>query len=388
MPLLLFILLNLQAGNEAVLRARFEDAQFFYQGDLEKTLEQVRPKLAGTTFQKELGSLLDKSERVEAIVGPLADATGLSDAAATATAAAHLCKADLATSMVTEMTALAGIMGRHYALKEGQDPAVAAAIFESVLPRNAGDELPASSAGVLVSVADKLDSLVGLFAAGCAPTATADPYGLRRAAVGLLQVLLGSGVRLDLGAAVDVTAAVQPVPVSAEARAGVLEFVERRLEQLLVDSGVAIEAIRAALAERGADPALAAATAKEVSDEMATGEAGRLYQVMAAMARPVRLTRGKNIDPSWTPKPELFEIDEEAALHAAYTAVAAQVNPDMSVRDFLAAAESLIAPLDGYFEKVFVMCDDEVKRQGRLALLRDVAALSKGILDLAELPGF
>ena len=221
-----------------MLRARFEDAQFFYQGDLEKTLETVRPKLAGTTFQKELGSLLDKSERVEAIVGPLANATGLSDAADTAIAAAHLCKADLATSMVMEMTALAGIMGRHYALKEGQDPAVATAIFESVLPRNAGDELPASSAGVLVSVADKLDSLVGLFAAKCAPTATADPYGLRRSAVGLLQVLTGSGVRLNLRVAVDVTAAVQPIEVSQEARDGVLEFIERRLEQLLVDSAV------------------------------------------------------------------------------------------------------------------------------------------------------
>ena len=340
-------------------------------------------------FQKELGSILDKSQRIEDIIAPLAEATGMdSEIAAIATTAAHLCKADLATSMVTEMTALAGVMGRHYALREGQDPAVATAIFESVLPRNAGDELPTTSAGVLVSIADKLDSLVGLFAAGCGPTATADPYGLRRAAVGLLQVVTGAGIRVNLQSAVDIAADTQPIPVSVEARNGVLEFIERRLEQLLVDSGVAIEAVRAALAERGQDPALAAATAREISQEMRSGEAGRLYQVMAAMARPVRLTRGKDINSKWTPNPSLFEIPEEEALFTAYEKVAGAVTSDMSVGEFLSAAEALIVPLDGYFEKVFVMCDDEAKRQGRLALLRDIAALPAGILDLAELPGF
>lgn len=122
---------------------------------LQHTLEEVRPRLSGTLFQKDLGTLLDKSERVEALVAPLASAAGLDGAAGVAAAAAHLCKADLATSMVTEMTALAGTMGRHYARREGQDPAVAEAIFESVLPRQAGDVLPISPAGILVSVADK-----------------------------------------------------------------------------------------------------------------------------------------------------------------------------------------------------------------------------------------
>lgn len=379
---------TVKVGNEAVLRARFEDAQFFYNADCQRSLEDVRPKLDGTMFQKDLGSLLDKAQRVETLVGPLAEAAGLEAARSVAEKAAHLCKADLATSMVMEMTALAGVMGRHYALREGQDPAVAQAIFESVLPRNAGDELPTSAPGVLVSVADKLDSLVGLFAAGCAPTATADPYGLRRAAVGLLQVLMANNTRLNLGTAVDAAAAVQPLTVSAESKAAVLEFVERRLEQSLVDSGVPVEAVRAALAERGHDVALAAHTARDVGAEMAAGEAGRLHQVMAAMARPVRLTRGKGVEDSWTPDAALFEFEEEGALFEAYTQAAKQVTPDMSVADFLAATEPLIAPLDAYFDKVFVMCEDEAKRRGRLALLRDVAALPRGILDLAELPGF
>jgi len=372
-----------------VLRARFEDAQFFYETDLQRTLEQARLKLAGTMFQMELGSLLDKSERVEALVAPLARAsTGLRPSADLARTAAHLCKADLATSMVTEMTALAGIMGKHYAEREGQDPAVAQAIYESVLPRNAGDELPVSPAGIIVSVADKLDSLVGLFAAGCAPTATADPYGLRRAAVGLIQVLISSDTHLNLGAAVDAAADVQPIKVSSENRAAVLEFVQRRLEQLLIDSGVPVEAVRAALAERGADLALAACTAREVAQEMTSGEAGRLHQVMVAMARPVRLTRGKDVHETWTPDESLFEFEEERTLFEAYKTAAAQVHSGVTVGEFLGAAELLITPLDAYFEKVFVMCDDEARRHARLALLRDVAMLPRGIIDLAELPGF
>lgn len=139
-------------------------------------------------FQQELGTLLDKTHRVEALITPLAAALGMLDAEATAAHAARLSRADLASSTVMEMTALAGTMGRHYAQQEGLPPAVAEAIFESVLPRQAGDVLPSSPAGMLVSIADRLDSLVGLSAAGCAPTASADPYGLRRTAYGMLQV--------------------------------------------------------------------------------------------------------------------------------------------------------------------------------------------------------
>jgi glycyl-tRNA synthetase len=378
-----------RAGNEAVLRARFEDATFFYENDLQRSLEDVRPKLAGTAFQKELGSLLDKADRVEMLVPSLAGLMGLESARDIACRAAHLCKADLATSMVMEMTALAGVMGRHYALREGQPEQVAQAIFEAVLPRHAGDELPASAPGALVSAADKLDSLVGLFAAGCAPTATADPYGLRRAAVGLLQVLMaGVGMHVDLAAAVEAAANVQPVSVDAATQRGVLDFLMRRLEQLLVDGGVHVEAVRAALAERGMNPALAASTARDISRELELGEAGRLHQVMTAMARPVRLTRGKEIAAEWRPDPAMFEHPAEAALYGALVEVKAGVNPDMTIGEFLMAAEGLIAPLEAYFDDVFVMCEEAARRQGRLALLRDVAALPKGIIDFSELPGF
>ncbi|KIY92230.1 glycyl-tRNA synthetase alpha chain [Monoraphidium neglectum] len=230
------------AGNEAVLRARFEDASFFYKEDLRQPLEEFRPKLKGTLFQKDLGTLLDKSDRVVSITAPLADAMGLGAAKGVAVEAARLAKADLATSTVMEMTALAGTMGRHYALKQGLQPEVAEAIFEAALPRQAGDKLPASPAGIVVAVADRLDSLVGLVAAVGAPSATADPYGLRRAAYGMLQALVSNNVQLSLSSAVSLAAAAQPVKVDAKAQAAVLDFVGRRLEQLLVDAGVPAEA--------------------------------------------------------------------------------------------------------------------------------------------------
>ncbi|KAG1677161.1 hypothetical protein FOA52_000967 [Chlamydomonas sp. UWO 241] len=377
------------AGNEAVLRARFEDAAFFYREDLKQKLADFRPKLNGTLFQKDLGSLLDKSNRVEGMVTTLAVAAGLQEAAATATKAAHLAKADLATATVTEMTALAGVMGRHYATVQGEDPAVALAVFESVLPRQAGDALPQSPAGILVSVADRLDSLVGLFAAGCAPTASTDQYGLRRAAVGLLQALVSSKVRLSLRAAVALAAAAQPVVVTEKVQADVLSYLTGRMEQVLLDAGVVPEAVRATLAERGDDPALAMRTAEELNAEWSAGEGGRLCSVMAALGRPVRIVRGKDVPPATVSvSPALFDCDEERALADALASVRGRVAPGMAVPDFLDACEALCAPIDAFFDKVFVMCDDEAVRANRLALLRDVAALPAGVVDLSQLPGF
>lgn len=394
---------TVRAGNQAVLRARFEDARFFYESDTSRSLEEVRPKLAGTMFHKELGSLLDKNDRVEALVPGLpAVIDGLNDHQGSyqadidvAIKAAHLCKADLATSVVTEMTELAGVMGKHYALKEGYPEAVATAIFESVLPRHAGDQVPTTLPGLLVSLADKLDSLVGLFAAGCEPTASADPYGVRRAAVGLLQCLFADErLRVfDLEKAIETAASVQPVqqqPVTTECKAAVAAFVIKRLEQQMLGAeNVPVEAVRAAVAERGNFPVLAALTARDIGREMESGEAGVLYRIMTAMARPVRLTRGKDIDAAWRPQsPEDMECEEERTLLAAYQSVRGQIKPDMSVAEFLQAAEALVDPLDAYFENVFVMCEDEGRRRGRLALMRDIAALPRGVLDLSELPGF
>jgi glycyl-tRNA synthetase len=387
------------AGNEAVLRARFEDAAFFYREDLKQPLRDFRPKLKGTVFHRDLGSLFDKSVRVEALAAPLADALSLSAHAAHAAEAAALCKNDLATSVVTEMTELAGVMGRHYAEKEGVSKEVSEAVFESALPRFAGDELPRSPAGVVVAVADRLDSLVGLVAAVGAPSATADPYGLRRAAYGMLQALISSGARLSLAQGVDLAAGVQPIDVPQAKRAEVRDFVLRRLEQLLVDGGAGAEAVRAVLAERGDDPALAASTAAQLSPMVgaggaADGGAAALRRVMTALARPTRIIRGKAAaEAAATVDPALFEGDEERALAAALAEAKKALDARggaaaCSVGGFLEAAEVMVPAIDAFFDKVFVMCEDERVRANRIALLRDVAAFSKGVLDLSALPGF
>lgn len=376
-------------GNEAVIQARFEDAQFFYELDRKSSLEDVRPKLSGTTFQKELGSLLDKTNRIEKIISPISRVCDMDPTVESiAQDAAHLCKTDLATFTVTEMTALAGIMGKHYALMEGKDPDVATAIFESVLPRNAGDQLPETPAGILVSVADKLDSLVGLFACNCGPTANTDPYGLRRAAVGLLLVLIKGHVKFNLHEAIDIVAAVQPVEVSEKARRELVEFISKRLEQILVDDGIPVEAVRAAISERGNDPALAAETARDVGRELKMGEGSLLYQAMVAMARSIRLTRGKDISPGWVVDPSLFETSVEKDLYEAYKSVSSSLDSNSSIENLSRECQKLVSPLEAYFESVFVMSEDIKVRQSRLALMRDIASLSNGIVNLAELPGF
>lgn len=280
-------------------------------------------------FQSDLGTLLDKTHRVESLITPLAAALGMLDAQATAAHAARLARADLASSTVMEMTALAGTMGRHYALQEGLPSAVAEAIFESVLPRQAGDMVPSTSAGCLVAIADRLDSLVGLFAAGCAPTASADPYALRRTAYGMLQV---RGVRVwnnymyplpsDGGGAGHPHGPQAPhrhgfraaahcggcgvllptlhtrahVSVTQKTQQEVWDFVVRRLEQLLVDEGLRVEAVRAVLSQRGNDPALAAVSARAAHEQLQGGQDAVLARVLAAMARPVRIMRGKEVD--------------------------------------------------------------------------------------------
>ncbi|GIL46417.1 hypothetical protein Vafri_3416 [Volvox africanus] len=384
------------AGNEAVLRARFEDASFFYREDLKQPLFAFRPKLSGTTFQKELGSLLDKAVRVEHLVAPLASAISerpgqalWADSREVACEAANLCKADLATSTVMEMTALAGTMGRHYAYKQGLSAAVAEAIFEAALPRFAGDLLPSSPPGVLVAVADRLDSLVGLFAAGCAPTAAADPYGLRRAAYGMLQTLVTNKVSLSLRSAIAATAQLQPISVSDSVKSDVLSYLNGRLEQLLSDGGAPVEVVRAVLAERADDPALAAATVEQLKAEWEAGESGRLRRVMAAFSRPTRIVRGKDVpDASVAVDPARFESDEERQLYSAYTEACSKITSAASVSDWLTAVESLLPAIDRFFEKVFVMCENVAVRANRLALLRDLAALPRGVMDLSQLPGF
>ena len=376
-----------RAGNESVLKARYEDAKFFYEADTRKTLAEFKPQLEGITFQTELGTMLEKTARVEKLAPKLAAALGFSESDAdVATKAAGLAKADLATQLVQEFTSLAGVMGKHYAAKEGLDAPLCDAIFEAALPRSAGDLLPTSPAGISVAVADRLDTLVGLFSVVGAPKATADPFGLRRAAYGAVQALVSSGVRCDLRSALKEAGELQPVKCGDDVVDECLEYITRRLEQYLVDDGCGIEAVRAVLAERGGDPALAAETARALDGETRNGGSTELKAALLVLGRPTKLVRGKELPDDLEVKRESLVEPEEIALYEAYVAAADAVGD--TVPGLLKAAASLAEPAEAFFDKVFVMAEEPELRRNRLALMNAVASLPKGIVDFAELPGF
>jgi glycyl-tRNA synthetase len=399
------------AGNEAVLRARFEDARFFYSADCAKKLSEFVPELENVAFHRELGSLLEKQSRVGKLLPALSDKIKTSTFAfsesdlATAAKASALARADAATSVVREMTSLAGVMGRHYALRSGEEPAVAEAIFESALPRSSGDLLPKTPAGALLAVADRIDSIVGLWSVGGAPTASADPYGLRRAALGLLETAISTGMRLDVARAARESSKLQPVEVTDESLAGATQFVARRLEQLLIDRGLPVEAVRGALGSgRSNDPALAAKTAEELAAALeeslsssSSSSSSPLRVAIEALSRPARITRSAEMPPASLAVDEsLFDCDEERALAAALKATKQQLLgsdasslSSVSVGNFLAAVgQHLPGPVAAFFDSVFVMCEDPKVKNNRLALLREVAGLSEGVVKFDELPGF
>jgi glycyl-tRNA synthetase len=371
-------------GNEHVIRARFADAEYFYSADIQKPLEAFLPRLGTLTFQEKLGSMLDKNERVAGLVPDIGELLGVSrpDLAA-AQRAAQLAKADLATQMVVEMTSLQGIMGRHYALHQGESAAVADAIFEHWLPRSAGDRLPESMPGVVLALTDRLDSLVGLFAAGLAPTASADPFALRRAALGVVQIALERGIDLDLYEAVERAAAVQPLAVSAEVQDEVVAFIVGRLDVWLHEQNWPHDVIAAVLAEQGHNPARAL---QGVSELVAWVQREDWALILDNYARCVRITR---------PEPEIYPVDSalfeaeiEHELLEAYHAAASRISVDGNVDTFLTVFVPLVPVIQRYFEGVMIHVPDRAVRQNRLGLLQAIAALARGRADLSELAGF
>ncbi|MCL4239150.1 MAG: glycine--tRNA ligase subunit beta [Anaerolineae bacterium] len=371
-------------GNEHVLRARFADADYFYSTDIQKPLDDYLPRLSTLAFQERLGSMLDKSSRLVALVAPLGTLIGVGGGdLVTAERAAALAKADLATQMVVEMTSLQGVMGRYYALHQGEPPAVAEAIFEHWLPRGAGDRLPQSAPGALLALADRLDSLVGLFAAGLAPTASADPFALRRAALGVVQIVLERGLDLDLREAVARAAAVQPIEVSTAVQREVVDFIAGRLDVLLHEQGWAHDVIAAVLAEQGHNPARARQGVRELAAWVARDD---WAPILDNYARCVRITRAE--PHVYATDPAHFEDAAERALFVAQQSAAAALSAGGNVDAFLSAFAPLVPLIQRFFEAVLVNAEGEAVRHNRLGLLQAVARLAEGRADLSALAGF
>ena len=376
-------------GNEHVLRARFADADFFYKEDRKKPLEEHLPRLSTLTFEENLGSMLDKNERVAGLVAGIGDLIGVEAAEiAVAERAAQIGKADLATQMVVELTSLQGAMGRDYALKEGYPAEVADAIFEQWLPRGADDILPDGIPGTILGLTDRLDSLVGLFAAGHAPRSTADPYGLRRAALGVIQLLIHKTRDVNLADAVEKVASVQPIDVTDEVKAQVLEFIAGRLRVWLLEQEYPTDVVTAVLAEQSTNPYRALLGVRELIRWV---ERDDWEPILDGFARCVRITRGD--EEQYTVDARLFEQPEEHALYEAYQSAASKLDDGSNVDVFLTAFEPMVPAVSAYFgtgkgDGVLVNADDAAVRNNRHALLQAISAMQVGRADLSELSGF
>ncbi len=371
-------------GNEHVIRARFSDAAFFVKNDLRRPLADYLERLDTLRFQAKLGSMLDKTRRIEGLVKALAPALKLNETEEkTAERAARLCKADLATEMVVEMTSLQGAIGQYYALKSGEPPEVAEAIFEHYLPRYTGDRSPQNKPALLIGLADRLDSLVGLFAAGLAPTGNKDPFALRRAALGLVQALRDWNLSLDLRPALRSAASRMPVEVAPEVLGSVLEFIAGRLRSMLLDEGLPYDVVDAVLAVQAHNPAYAIENVAVLAKWVARPDWG---QILPAYSRCVRITRDQASQ--YTVNPAHFVDSAETDLYAALLLAEKTAIDAGSVDDFLNRFVGMVPAINPFFEKVLVMDNNQAVRENRLGLLQRVAGLAKQAADLSKLEGF
>ncbi|MEX1071563.1 MAG: glycine--tRNA ligase subunit beta [Anaerolineales bacterium] len=377
------------AGNADVLRARFTDAAYFINKDREHPLADYVDKLKGLTFQKDLGSMWDKTQRVVELTKQLSSKLDLSDAEKqTAQRAAQLSKADLATKMVVEMTSLQGVMGKYYALDSGEKPEVAEAILEHYLPRFSDDVVAESKPGIVLGLADRLDSLVGLISVGLKPTGSSDPFALRRAAIGVLETLMVARVNFDLKQGVALASRNLPNPASEEMQIECLEFILDRLRSMYLRGSMVLPEQRFDIAEavltvQGTNPSKALEAANQLDNAVKRPD---WSLILDAFARCVRITR--DLKETYAVDESKFTEDAEKALFAGLKQAEAMNRQPGSVEDFVKVFNPMIPAINTFFEKVMVMAEDESLRRNRLALLQRVAALSDGVADFSKLEGF
>ncbi|MCB1639213.1 MAG: glycine--tRNA ligase subunit beta, partial [Thiothrix sp.] len=375
---------RVSAGNERVIRPRFSDAAFFWNQDRKQRLASRREQLKTVVFQQQLGTLYDKSQRVAALADGIAGALGYDRAAAVR--AAELAKCDLLTNMVFEFTDLQGIMGRYYARHDGEADAVAQAMEEQYLPRQAGDVLPASETGRVLALAERLDTLAGIFAIGQKPTGTKDPFALRRAALGVLRILIEQELPLDLAQLLDkaadgLMAQLGHKPEMQEA----LDYVLERLRAYYQEQGVSVAIVDAVAAVKPTRPLDFERRVKAVAAfrQLSAAEA-----LAAANKRISNILRKVDTGLPETVTADLLHEPAEQALAAAIADQEARVLPLFAAGDYETALFSLVElrePVDQFFDGVMVMAEDEALRNNRLALLNRLRGLFLRVADLSVL---
>ena len=377
---------TVQHGNERVLRARLEDAQFFFDEDRKKTLEQHGEKLKTVVFQDGLGTIYDKALRLEVLAGYIADAIGANEQdKKDAVRAAKLAKADLVTGMVTEFTELQGVMGREYALLDGETKAVAQAIDEHYMPRFAGDSQPASVAGRIVSLADKIDTIVGTFSRGLIPTGSQDPFALRRQALGIVNMLKEAQYHISLSQLV--AKAMELLKIAdagqqAKLQNDVADFMKLRLKNVLADAGIRYDVVDAVfvtvddiygvfLRARAVNEAVKQDMEKTIQAFVRTGNIARKAEDVQAAVEA-----------------DLLAEQVEKDLCKAYEAAASKVEKEIVAQDYagaIATLSQLAAPIDAFFDGVMVMDKDEKIKNNRLGLLKLVDNLICQVADFSKI---
>ena len=373
---------TVRAGNERVLRARLEDALFFWNEDNKKPLEDFNQGLPEVLFQERLGSLQRKVQRVTAIALYLCQETGWGDPELVKRAA-WLSKADLLSSMVYEFPELQGIMGRYYARNSGEDPQVAEAIFEHYLPRFAGDQLPQSDIGALLSLAEKLHNLVGCFCIGIKPTGSQDPYALRRQALGVVHILLERESNIDLEQVLRQTyrefAEVGPDLDEDAAVREVLDFIWQRLKGVLADHSFTYDVIESVMAVPTGH-LLDVYTRVQKVQEFKTTDRFDDFMVV--------FNRSHNLSKKWEQvevQVDALEDNTEQELYQQFLAVRSRVMVPTNYYDMLTDLASLRPYLDRFFEAVMVMVDDKRLKENRLSLLRGIAELCRQVADFSKI---
>jgi glycyl-tRNA synthetase beta chain len=385
---------QVRAGNERVVRPRLADAAFFWEQDRKQPLANRREALDRVTFQAKLGSVGEKVRRVRTLAGEIAASLGKEKAAAER--AAELCKCDLLSAMVGEFPDLQGVMGGYYAQADGEAAEVAAAIREHYLPRGAGDDLPETGAGLALSVADKLDTLAGIFAIGQKPTGAKDPFGLRRAAIGVLRILIEKQLDLDLRAFIERAVALQPVQAEKVAD-DIYEYVMERLRAYYLDSNqtadspnvklITTEMFDAVLATQPRSALDFDARLRALSAFLEMPESSSLAAANKRIANILRKSDsaiGNEVDV------EALREPAEVRLFDAMRNLRDSVSAATARREYTAALGQLaqLRPaVDGFFDEVMVNAEDPKLRANRLSLLSGLRGLFGGVADLSRLPG-
>ena len=373
-------------GNERVLRARLSDAEFFFNEDRKIKLEERLEKLKTVVFQEGLGNIYDKSVRLADIAMTLKKNLNVQVDEDTLQRTALLSKTDLVTGMVCEFTELQGVMGREYALLDGEKPEVAQGIFEHYLPRFAGDELPTTDIGRLVGIADKIDNIAATFSRGLIPTGSQDPYALRRQAIGIINILVDGNYHLPLLKTIIAVLGMLNVPAAknGELLAQLQEFFMQRVKNMMGDQGIRYDVIDAVLSEKANDDIVDLfVRAKALAEYVATPEAAESIQAFTRVANLCKKAEGEDII-----KESLFVEPAEKELYEVVCRLQKETIPALvgyNYAEVLKLMNEVSAPVNKFFDTVMVMDKDENVKNNRLALLVQVKETASMVGDLSAI---